>query len=92
VTISGMDTYSPPSEPLRLQIANNGSNVRLSWPRTLDSYYLLSKTNLNGPGWSYNLPFNYTNFQWYLDVPRTNTSEFYKLQSIYSLFWISEEN
>jgi hypothetical protein len=92
VTIAGMETYSPPSAPLRLEIANNDSNVRLSWPRTLDSYYLLSKTNLNAAGWSYNLPFNYTNFQWYLDVPRTNTSQFYKLQNIYSVFWISEEN
>ncbi len=83
VTLTGMQTFTAPPEPLRLRVARSGSSVRVSWPYAPD-YYLFGKADLNDTSWDFVGGGSYSNFQSSIDDLNDGYSRFMRLQHGYA--------
>ncbi len=85
ITLTNLETIIPPPEPMRLNFARQGDNLRLSWLYQPD-FYLAAKFDLTGEWLSAtDGTFSFTNFQACFETPLDSWPErYFELRHYYS--------
>lgn len=84
ITITEIETFAPPPEPLRLKFIRDESILRLSWPYSSD-FDLVTKADLADPEWQYAGSSTHTNSRAYYETSGTNgPRQFFQLKHYYS--------
>ena len=88
VIITNMQTVVLPPEPLRLNVARNGNQLRLSWPYA-PWHSLYRKPDVNDSIWNYITFGLFTNSQSYHVLSATNDASFFSLRHHYADFMVT---
>jgi hypothetical protein len=88
VTLTGMQTYTPPVEPLRLDITRSNGFVRISWEFN-DYYYLYFKSDLNTNQWAYVTGAIREGSRAYVEWPVESAPAFFSLRHNYAEYFVT---
>ena len=88
VTLTGMQTYTPPVEPLLLEITRSNDLVRISWEYR-DYYYLYYKVDLNNTEWIYVSGIVREGDRAYVEWPIDSAPAFFSLRHGYAGFLVT---
>jgi hypothetical protein len=88
VTLTGLQTYTPPVGPLRLDITRSNGFVRVSWEFN-QYYYLYYKSDLNTNEWQYVPGAIREGSRAYVEWPVESAPAFFSLRHSYAGFLVT---